>query len=216
MAYIIHLKICNPENGVAFIPALRQYSGDTISIIKNNIENSFALSITDGELFNEDKEQAVKQCIQALIAKGAVLDFFEERLGTLQPARQEVKDRFLRPDVEVDEKNCIRQPISLETLFALPQKMLDEHSLYVSAETDSFDLNTIVYLDESPELDEEAESIEIYPEYIQDNNLEWYFFGQTVWDIIFNTKLQIEFPQLSDFIKNLNHYDEHDCFYDFD
>lgn len=110
--------------------------------------------------------------------------------------------------------NCIRVPITIEKLIQLNQELLDSYALYVENNVEEFDENTIVYLDESIDVNEDTDE-EIYPEYAASFNLQWYFSGQVIWDIIENTRLQLKNPTIEDYISNFNYYNIHDCFYDF-
>lgn len=108
----------------------------------------------------------------------------------------------------------VRTPINMEQLFKLDNDMLDEYALYVAKDIVSFDINTIVYLDNNLDVDDETDE-EIYPSFAHDLNLQWFFSGQVVSDIIVNTKHQLTNPTVADYVKNFIYYNEHDCFYDF-
>ncbi|MCT4621855.1 MAG: hypothetical protein N4A62_21005 [Marinisporobacter sp.] len=108
----------------------------------------------------------------------------------------------------------IREPLKIEELVAIDHKILEAYDLYVKKNTDFLDLQTIVYLDEAVAVDDETDE-EIYPEFVIMNDLEWYFSGQVIIDIIDNTKYQLKNPSVQDYITNLNNYSEHDCFYTF-
>lgn len=108
----------------------------------------------------------------------------------------------------------IRKPLKIEQLVVIEFKILEEYDLYVEKNTDFFDLQTIVYLDEVVDIDDETDE-EIYPEFSIKKDLEWYFSGQVPNYIIDNTKFQLKNPSVQDYIRNLNNYSSHDCFYTF-
>lgn len=102
----------------------------------------------------------------------------------------------------------------MEELVAIDYKILEAYDLYVKENTDFFELKTIVYLDEVVDVDDDTDE-EIYPEFAIKSDLKWYFSGQVFNDIIDNIKYQLKNPSVQDYIKNLNNYSEHDCFYTF-
>ncbi|MCT4597231.1 MAG: hypothetical protein N4A50_05060 [Vallitalea sp.] len=108
----------------------------------------------------------------------------------------------------------IRKPLKIEQLVVIECKTLESYDLYVKKNTDFFDEQTIIYLDEAVDVDDDTDE-EIYPDFAIKSDLEWYFSGQVIYDIIDNTKYQLKNPSVQDYIKNLNNYSEHDCFYTF-
>jgi hypothetical protein len=120
----------------------------------------------------------------------------------------------MREEMTMKTDSYIRVPITIEQLIQLNQELLDSHALYVENNVEEFDENTIVFLDKSVKFNENTDE-EIYPEYAASLNLQWYFSGQVIWDIIENTKLQLKNPTIADYIINFNYYNMHDCFYNF-
>ncbi|SCW52564.1 hypothetical protein SAMN04487970_1012119 [Paenibacillus tianmuensis] len=114
----------------------------------------------------------------------------------------------------MDCKQWIRVPLTMEELISIPQDVLDEHALYVHADMEYIDKETIVYLDDMVDVDDETVE-EIYPEFSVEHNLQWFFSGQVVFDIIDNTKHQLPNPTIDDYIKNFSYYNENDCFFTF-
>ncbi|MBU5482920.1 hypothetical protein KQI86_01195 [Clostridium sp. MSJ-11] len=114
----------------------------------------------------------------------------------------------------MEDERCMRTAIKIEELLMVNKDLLDMHALYVEKDVEKFDENTIVYLDNHLGVDEEADT-EIYPVFAHKYDLQWFFSGQVVSDIITNTQFQLKNPTVADYIINLNYYNEHDCFYKF-
>jgi hypothetical protein len=108
----------------------------------------------------------------------------------------------------------IRKPLKIEELVTIEYKILEVFDLYVKKEHRLFNAESIVYLDEVVAINDETDE-EIYPEFVVKNDLEWYLSGQVVIDILDNTKYQLKKISIQDYIKNLNNYSEHDCYYTF-
>jgi hypothetical protein len=114
----------------------------------------------------------------------------------------------------METEKYVRTPISLEQLFKLDNDMLDEHDLYAKKDIVKFDINTLVYLDDLIDVDDDTDD-EIYPSFALDLNLQWLFSGQVISDIIVNTQHQLTNPTVNDYIKNFIYYHQHDCFITF-
>ena len=108
----------------------------------------------------------------------------------------------------------VRTPISLEQLFELDTDLLEEYDLYVKKDTVEFDATTIVYLDDPLDVDDDTED-EIYPGFAQEIDLQWFFSGQVINDIIGNTRHQLTQPTVKNYIKNFTYYYKNDCFFTF-
>lgn len=73
---------------------------------------------------------------------------------------------------------------------------------------------SIVYLDDPLDVDDDTED-EIYPSFAQELDLQWFFSGQVINDIILNTRHQLTNSTVKDYIKNFTYYNENDCFLTF-
>lgn len=117
----------------------------------------------------------------------------------------------------METEKYVRRPISLEQLFLFVQhnelemEKLDEYDMYIQEDSEKFDANTVVYLDNSLEVDDDTEE-EVYPDFAQKLDLKWFFSGQVIRDIIVNTQHQLTNPAVEDYIKNIVYYNENDCF----
>ncbi len=114
----------------------------------------------------------------------------------------------------METEKCVRTSISLEQLFKLDTDLLEEYDLYVKEDMVEFDKNTIVYLDDPLDVDDDTED-EIYPSFAEELDLQWLLSGQVINDIIVNTQHQLPNPTVKDYIINLIYYNENDCFFTF-
>ncbi len=114
----------------------------------------------------------------------------------------------------METERYVRTPISLEQLFILDTDLLEEYDLYVKEDMIEFDENTIVYLDDPLDVDDDTED-EIYPSFAQELDLQWFFSGQVINDIIVNTQHQLVNPAVKDYIINFIYYNKNDCFLTF-
>lgn len=111
------------------------------------------------------------------------------------------------------DENYIHIPIMIQVLLEMEESMLDELTLYRPSDSDELTEESIIYLDdEQINVDEETYE-EIYPQFVLENNLDFYFYGQTASDIIKNTRMQLQKPTIKDFLFNFNYYDSNDCFF---
>lgn len=106
--------------------------------------------------------------------------------------------------------NYLRTPITIEQLVKFSQNELDMYAVYTKQDVKVLDEKTFLFLDEPIEVDDNDE--EIYPLFARDNELVYYFFGDIVFDIISNTRYQLENPTIENYLANFNYYNKHDCF----
>jgi hypothetical protein len=113
-------------------------------------------------------------------------------------------------------ENFLRIPVKMEQLIQLTENGLDMYVLYTTPDVGNINEDTVFYLDNHIEVDDDDN--EIYPPFAKQNGLLFYFNGDTATDIIFNTKYQLgeKTPNIDDYIRNFNYYNEHDCFIDFE
>jgi len=109
----------------------------------------------------------------------------------------------------------IRVPLTIQQLILFEEDRIANYDLYVEKNTNGFNENMLVYLDDLIDVDDKTDE-KIYPKFAINLGLEWYFSGKTVRDIIFNTNYQLKSAAIRYYIKNFNYYNEHDCFYTFD
>jgi len=109
----------------------------------------------------------------------------------------------------------LRTPIKLEQLIQFTQDELYNYSLYATSDVDCIDTNTVVYLDDTTEIDNDEN--EIKPQFAKATGLRHYFNGYIAYSIIWNTghQLKPEIPSIDDYMKAFNHYIKNDCFFDF-
>ncbi len=74
--------------------------------------------------------------------------------------------------------------------------------------------NLICYLDIGPTITDDDD--EIYPDFVRDNSLEFYFYGQQFEDVISSVLDQKKNPTVGEFVSALNYYTENDAFLDFE
>ncbi|MBB5195536.1 DUF7716 domain-containing protein [Anaerocolumna cellulosilytica] len=149
-------------------------------------------------------------------ARGDVKRELNKSLAILAMKREkkEEKEYLDLEESKMETVKCVRTSISLEQLFKLDNDLLEEYDLYVKEGMVEFDKNTIVYLDDPLDVDDDTED-EIYPNFAQEHDLQWLFSGQVINDIIVNTQHQLPNPTVKDYIKNLIYYNENDCFFTF-
>jgi len=215
---LVHVVINNPENCKGYIPIVRKFNMDSLNVIKSNAESgSYVMS------FDWDREKAASKIeftntIKNLIGIGAELslykDFFNEKMNGKDTKEIHLKSILAHNDT-VDVSKHLRIPIKLKQLVMFNTDELDEYAIYTESNRDNIDADTVFYIDETVEVDEN--DTEIYPTFVQENKLEIYFLGFQVADIIDNTRYQLSHkkPSVSDYIKNFNNYSKHDCYFDF-
>ncbi|WXS22911.1 hypothetical protein WI215_11725 [Salmonella enterica subsp. enterica serovar Infantis] len=71
----------------------------------------------------------------------------------------------------------------------------------------------ICYLEMYPVISDDDD--EVYPEFVINNSLELFFYGDQFLDVLRNISTQKENPSMEDFIAGLNFYLENDNFIDF-
>ncbi len=85
--------------------------------------------------------------------------------------------------------------------------------LYTKEEDGDARPNLICYLEQYPTISDEDE--EIYPDFVVEQSLELFYYGQQFEDVIMNVLHQKNNATTDDFILGLNHYMQNDTFYDF-
>ena len=85
-------------------------------------------------------------------------------------------------------------------------------NIYFKNYTESVSEDLVCYLDDETMVTDDDE--EIYPEFVTEENLELFYYGETFEDVIFNALHQKADPSMSELIQCLNYYSEHDSFLD--
>jgi hypothetical protein len=78
----IHIKVCDTENAVKYIPIIKKYNGSSIGEIKSRILTGYAVSydwftrsgVNDGT----DSCKTFRLLIDKLVSAGAVLEFYKQ------------------------------------------------------------------------------------------------------------------------------------------
>lgn len=87
---------------------------------------------------------------------------------------------------------------------------LDNFYVY-TREYESFAKEELVcYLDNYPAISDDDE--EVYPDFVIENSLELFFYGEQFIDVLHNISIKREKPSVEDFISGLNFYLENDNF----
>ncbi|MEP8984447.1 DUF7716 domain-containing protein [Enterobacter cloacae] len=87
---------------------------------------------------------------------------------------------------------------------------LDNFCVYTK-EHEAFAKEELVcYLDNYPVISDDDE--ELYPDFVVENSLELFFYGEQFIDLLQNISIQREKPSAEDFISGLNFYLENDNF----
>ncbi|WNI65308.1 hypothetical protein RIK65_16220 [Enterobacter asburiae] len=89
---------------------------------------------------------------------------------------------------------------------------LDNFCVYTKEYESSARADLVCYLDSYPVISDDDE--EVYPEFVVDNSLELFFYGDQFLDVLRNITVQRENPSIEDFIAGLNFYLENDNFID--
>ncbi|WP_032940851.1 DUF7716 domain-containing protein [Citrobacter youngae] len=88
----------------------------------------------------------------------------------------------------------------------------DNFCLYTKEYESSARTDLICYLDIYPVISDDDE--EIYPEFVVNNSLELFFYGEQFLDVLRNISVQKENPSMEEFMAGLNFYLENDNFID--
>lgn len=107
-----------------------------------------------------------------------------------------------------------RKAYSLDDLISklMGGYTLDNFCLYTKEDESSARADLICYLESYPVIS--ADDEEVYPEFVVDNSLELFFYGDQFLDVLRNISTQREKPSVEDFIAGLNFYLENDNFID--
>ena len=217
---LTYVTIQNPENYMAYIPVIRPFSGDSISDIKENLQNqrhviSFAWDSAD----TKSKKHFV-QTLTSLLNIGAELKLFRDFYNSTFD-HKEIKEipleLIIRKFDTVSIDGYLRVPITMKQLIRFAEHELDMYTLYVASDFNwKVKATTVLYLDDYVEVDDGDN--EIYPPFAKERNLMVYFHGDIVSAIIENTREQLipKIPTVNDYIKNFNYYCAYDAFYDFE
>ncbi|WP_320707877.1 DUF7716 domain-containing protein [Enterobacter cloacae] len=87
---------------------------------------------------------------------------------------------------------------------------LDNFYLYTKEYELSAKEDLICYLESYPAIIDDDE--EVYPDFVVENSLELFFYGEQFIDVLHNISIQREKPSVDDFISGLNFYLENDNF----
>jgi hypothetical protein len=210
------------EDCTKFIPILRKFSGESLADIKEKlISESPVIS------FNWDKadfaaKKAFTDILKTLIDSGAKLmlskDFYNDTFT--QKQTKEIPLETLTHETDTDSiedyLDYSKMPIKIAQLLRFSKDDLDRYTIYVHYDTEDIDADTGFYIDEHVDVNDDDE--EIYPDFVDEMDLEPYFSGDRVADIIDNTRHQLDpaVPTIADYINNFNYYNKHDCFLTFD
>lgn len=85
----------------------------------------------------------------------------------------------------------------------------DNFCLYTKEYTSIADENLIVYLERYPTIDDDEEQ---YPNYVTNNGLELFYYGEQFEDVLTNILHQKKNATVGDFISGLNYYLDNDAF----
>jgi hypothetical protein len=108
-------------------------------------------------------------------ARGDVKRELNKSLAILEKReRYEEKEYLKLEENRMETEKYVRTPISLEQLFRLDTDLLEAYDLYVKVDMVKYDKNTIVYLDDPLDVDDDTED-EIYPSFAQEIDLQWFF-----------------------------------------
>ncbi|WXT26502.1 hypothetical protein WI225_15460 [Salmonella enterica subsp. enterica serovar Infantis] len=86
----------------------------------------------------------------------------------------------------------------------------DNFCLYTKEYESSARADFICYLEMYPVISDDDD--EVYPEFVINNSLELFFYGDQFLDVLRNISTQKENPSMEDFIAGLNFYLENDNF----
>lgn len=87
---------------------------------------------------------------------------------------------------------------------------LDNFCVYTREYESSAKEDLVCYLDNYPVISDDDE--EVYPDFVVENSLELFFYGDQFIDVLHNISVQREKPSVEDFISGLNFYLENDNF----
>ncbi|HCJ6521133.1 TPA: hypothetical protein ACJIWP_001621 [Enterobacter cloacae] len=87
---------------------------------------------------------------------------------------------------------------------------LDNFCVYTKEYEASAKEELVCYLESYPVISDEDE--EVYPDFVVENSLELFFYGDQFIDVLHNISIQREKPSVEDFISGLNFFLENDNF----
>lgn len=89
----------------------------------------------------------------------------------------------------------------------------ESYCIYCKGGIETPTLNTVCYLDDYPEIDDDDE--ETYSQFVVSNNLELLFREELIQDVILNVNHQVQGPTNEQIMQAINYYNENDTFMDF-
>ncbi|EOL9133236.1 hypothetical protein ACM94E_000496 [Enterobacter cloacae] len=92
---------------------------------------------------------------------------------------------------------------------------LDDFCVYTREYEASAKEELVCYLESYPVIsddDDDDDDEEVYPDFVVENSLELFFYGEQFIDVLHNISIQREKPSVEDFISGLNFYLENDNF----
>ena len=87
---------------------------------------------------------------------------------------------------------------------------LDNFCVYTNEYESSAKEDLVCYLENYPVISDDDE--EVYPDFVVENSLELFFYGEQFIDVLHNISIKREKPSVEDFISGLNFYLENDNF----
>ena len=87
---------------------------------------------------------------------------------------------------------------------------LDNFCVYTREYEAPAEEELVCYLESYPVISDDDE--EVYPDFVVENSLELFFYGEQFIDVLHNISIQREKPSVEDFISGLNFYLENDNF----
>lgn len=105
-----------------------------------------------------------------------------------------------------------RKKITLSDLISeiISNETSEEFCIYTEKYEPAATPNLNCYIENYPIVNESDE--ELYPDFVIQNNLELFYYGNQFLDVINNTKHQKETASTNDFISALNYYLDNDDF----
>ncbi len=110
------------------------------------------------------------------------------------------------------------QPYSLGHIIKEIALYLKEHNFSdedycLYSKKVNFQPDQICFIDKYPEINEDDE--EVFPNFVVENDLELFYYGQQFEDVLFNVMEQKEDPSENDFLRALEFFLDNDSFMEF-
>jgi len=216
---LVYVTIQNSDNFKKYIPIIRKFNSNSLSEIEENIICGGHVISFDWDRANSEQKKNFVDTLENLIKVGAELTLFkdfyvepldreEKRAITLEPLKDAVD--------MLEMYRYVRTPVKMKQLVKFSEEELMEYALYVAPDVETINADTMLYLDDYVEVDDDLN--EIYPPFATENKLWIYFHGDIASSIIWNTRYQLfpKIPSIDDYIVNFNYYSEHDAYYNFE